>query len=718
LTATQHSAGGLQLYPLELHRFEGPLLGNQGGDNLSAGRVAELALREWNAYLRTDSDVHKGNFLAHISWLWNSEVRKSHNLGVWPTQGPSHGASQCVKHLSAGVQATIGSALLRAHALVGDDKYRAGARRALGALEIEILDGGVGSMVGSDGYFLEDVAVYPAAHNLSGCLLGLLALHDYFMLYKDRIVGDVIERSTRTLHSLLGLYDVGYWTRMDLLGKRLASTDEHSLHATAVRALATYSGCDHCAKLADHWAGYQRRQCCNARRMLAGVASYSHRTLLRRAVRSLLPADGTTSPTHRARVCIALPAFPVAGGTRAIVTAMSEVMANDWDITYLTNRVGDNPTDLKIERFGGRLSTPWQFPGVWFHAVAGSRKLNRLIRRGNRFSLMLPQDGSYTAFFASIVGKMYGARVVSVEHGTVMFPYSPVYRAERLADLRKLSAITRIGAQLRLALYWPSLHFMARVAARFTDQFLVAGDEIEETYRERLGVHPSRIVRFNPSIDTKLFRRLDLREREVERGRIGLASDDLVILMNGRLAPAKGLDIALAAIAEVRRDLPRELQNRLRLLVAGDGPLRAEVEATMRTNGLLTIGRMLGEATPGQAALLLGVSDIFLYTSLRGTNTSLAVLEAMAAGCAVVASEEPRSHANLLAAGRGISTLPGDVTAVTAALLHLIQDSGAREDMGNLARDYVIRQYGELSLKRALLRATFYSPNSTPRLPP
>jgi glycosyltransferase involved in cell wall biosynthesis len=333
-----------------------------------------------------------------------------------------------------------------------------------------------------------------------------------------------------------------------------------------------------------------------------------------------------------------------------------------------------------------------------------------LVRHGNSFNLILPQDGSYTAFFSALVGKAYGARIVSVEHGTVMFPYSRLYREEQLARRHSQMGIRRVAFRLRLALYWPSLHFMARVAARLTDQFLVAGDEIEETYRRGLGVHPSRVVRFNPSIDTELFMPLPPTARDRERARAGIASTDLIIVMNGRLAPEKGLDIALTAVAHVREALPAGLRGRMRLLVSGDGPARREVEAMMRSNGLDAIGQLLGEAKPSQVANLLGMSDVFLYTSLRGTNTSLAVLEAMAAGCAVVASEQPRSHARLLAEGRGISTPPDNLSVVISGLLRVLQDPDMRADMGRLARDYVIRCYGRQSLRRALLRATFYSP--------
>jgi glycosyltransferase involved in cell wall biosynthesis len=711
LNGLDRSVGGMPLYHLDADRFESTASEIPGLEEHHPEKVAQLALSQWNVFLKTGAEVARRQFTDHVSWLLRAEKRINPDLSVWPVATQARGPDAPTQHLSAGAQGRVGSVLLRSYLLIGVEAHLATARRALRGLEIEILDGGVGSVVGKEGFFLEDVAVYPAAHNLSGFLVGLLGLHEYFKLSKDQGVGDVIERVTSTFHSLVGLYDSSFWTRADLLTRRLATNKEHSFHITALKAMAMYSCCEHCAKLADDWAAYRGRLTCHVRRHLAETVTRGRRGLVRTAGRLVLSArDRTVVPANRDLVCIALPGFPLAGGTRAIVNAMASAMSNEWDVVYLTNSVGQNPDGLRIEKFGGAVSTPWQFPTVWFYAAAGLVRLAGLVRRGDRFRLILPQDGSYTAFFSGIVGKAYGARIVSVEHGTVMLPYSRIYRTERVAQAKTQVGIRRLAYRFRLALYWPSLHFMARAATRLTDQFLVAGDEIEETYSKQLGVHPSRIVRFNPAIDTAAFAPLTSVARGRERARVGIATDDLVIVMNGRLAPEKGLDIALAAVARARAALPLDLRSRLRMVVAGDGPLRAEVEAIMRESGLDSISLLWGEAEPGQVAILLGIADIFLYTSLRGTNTSLSVLEAMAAGCAVVASDQPRSHAKLLADGRGVSTHPGDLGEVTAALVSILQDGDMRKDMGKLAREYVTRQYSLVALKRALLRATNFSP--------
>ena len=714
LTTSDRSTRGLPYYPVDLYV---PASGGGPAPTLAETdprQIAYLALGRWNAYLRAGHKSDRQRFLDYVSSLINAERRPSNDFSVWPT--PTGSAEGSAKSLSAGTQGAVASALLRAHLLLNDATYRQTARRALQALETEILDGGVGSVIGADGFFFEDLAVYPAPHILSGFLVGLIGLYEYVGLFSDPTIDEVIQRSMSTLHSLMGLYDTGYWSRVDLLEKGLATTDEHRFHVALLRALAGCAGCDRCAKLADRWATYQERRSCRVRRALAVSVSASRRALARATRRLMFPPDRSSwSTTNRHAVCIVLPAFPVAGGTRAIVTSITNVMADVWNVAFLTHVVGPHRGDFRIEQFGTRISSPWQFPNVWFYAWAGLRRLASLVRRGNRFRLILPQDGSYTAVFAAIVGKASGARVVSVEHGTLLFPFSSAYRAEMLASLQTRNPILRLALKTRLAMYWPSLQFMERLAARLTDQFLVQGDEIEQIYCQRLGVHPSQIVRFLPAIDTEFFKPLEHNVRNRERARFGFAAKDLLLIINGRLSPEKGLDVAVKGIAAALAVLPRHLRDRVRLGISGSGPSHSELEGLIQSHQLDGITSLLGEAHPETVAILLGIADVYLYTSVRGANTAVSVLEAMAAGCAVVASDRPQSHTKLLAGGRGIAIPAGDVQAIKSALTQVLQDPHWRADMGQAARSYIRDHYSPHSLRRALLRATYYPVAFKPR---
>jgi glycosyltransferase involved in cell wall biosynthesis len=88
----------------------------------------------------------------------------------------------------------------------------------------------------------------------------------------------------------------------------------------------------------------------------------------------------------------------------------------------------------------------------------------------------------------------------------------------------------------------------------------------------------------------------------------------------------------------------------------------------------------------------------------------MAVLEAMAAGCAIVASTSPQSNAKLLANGRGIAITPGDAQAIGTALIRLCNDLEICQHMGQLARAYIATYHSAEMLKRTLSRISFFVP--------
>ncbi len=171
----------------------------------------------------------------------------------------------------------------------------------------------------------------------------------------------------------------------------------------------------------------------------------------------------------------------------------------------------------------------------------------------------------------------------------------------------------------------------------------------------------------------------------------------------------------MSGIASMLAGLPPTQRASVRVIIAGDGPLRAQVEADRARYGIESECLLWGEAKPDDVVHLLGLSDVFLYTGIRGTNYSMAILEAMAAGCAVVASIEPRSNALLLAGDRGIPIVVRDASAVANALRRLVTDPLLCQRMGQAAREYVATNHSALALKRCLQRATYWSPSCPPQ---
>lgn len=671
--------------------------------------IAQDALANWNAYIACGNHEYRQRFLAQADWLLDRAVLLSNGVAGWPISWYIGGiARPCLSALAQGNAIAV---LVRAYRVTGKDAFLQTAQQAVRAFALDILDGGVSASIGDDGMFFEEVAIYPAAHALNTHILALFGLYDYLALTHDDKVELLIQRGINTLHMLLDEFDTGYWTRCDLLHRDLASRFTHSSHVALIQALASYSGCEHCAALAARWAGYQHHPGCRLRYLLISSTRILYERVLKtRLRRSFFGRAAENSQTPSGRVCVPITAFPIAGGMRSVLAGVAQTMGNQWQPVYLTYHKGQAAEGLEIETFGGqKITAPWQFPFVWLYCLAGGIKLFTLLRHDPGYDLILPQDGIFTGTFAGLVGKMAGVRVVCMDHGNVTLLDNPAYRNEIIRHMQADAWYRQIIARLRLALYYPSLRLLARIATCCADQFLIAGDEVEAVYRERFGIHPHRIVRYAYMLDATRFTPPDKECRAKMREEQGIAEDARVIVLINRLAPEKGLEIAIAAIDQALVILSTDVRARVRVIIAGDGPLRFQLQADIRQHGLDSVCTLWGEALPSDVVTLLAIADIFLYCGTRGTNYSMAILEAMAASCAVIASTRPLSNAKLLAEGRGIAVPTEDVKQTCEALVRLLNDPELCRQMGSLARDYVVTEHSAEKMQRALLRATYWT---------
>ena len=152
--------------------------------------------------------------------------------------------------------------------------------------------------------------------------------------------------------------------------------------------------------------------------------------------------------------------------------------------------------------------------------------------------------------------------------------------------------------------------------------------------------------------------------------------------------------------------LASNVHHRVSVIIAGDGPLREQLVISIHRHEVQRNCSLWGDVAVQEVPSLLAISDIFLYTSVRGACFPMAVLEAMASACAVIASTQPASNATLLAEGRGIAVPAADIAQTSEALVRLISDFKTRERMGRLAREYVMTYHSPDSFRRTLIRAT------------
>jgi glycosyltransferase involved in cell wall biosynthesis len=168
-------------------------------------------------------------------------------------------------------------------------------------------------------------------------------------------------------------------------------------------------------------------------------------------------------------------------------------------------------------------------------------------------------------------------------------------------------------------------------------------------------------------------RPVDATEKAAARARLSIPADAIVAAFVGALDEVKD---PLTAARAAR-------QAGICLLLAGDGPLRAEVEAA---GGAARVLGRLDDVRPALAA-----ADFFVLPSRR-EGLSFALLEAMALGLAPVVSDAPGNPEAIGSAG--IVAPRGDVAGFAAAFARLRDDAGRRAALGAQARERALQSFG------------------------
>jgi glycosyltransferase involved in cell wall biosynthesis len=161
--------------------------------------------------------------------------------------------------------------------------------------------------------------------------------------------------------------------------------------------------------------------------------------------------------------------------------------------------------------------------------------------------------------------------------------------------------------------------------------------------------------------------------------RNGFQLDGQVLAFAGWLGLQKALGIALEAVAAVPD---------VTLVIAGDGPDRAALERQARELGLETRVRFLGSVSREQVLRLFRAADASVLSS-AWENFPHTVVEALAAGCPVIATAVGGVPEVIREGENGLLVPANDVPALAAAIRRLFDDEELRRRLAQAAPESV-----------------------------
>jgi len=169
------------------------------------------------------------------------------------------------------------------------------------------------------------------------------------------------------------------------------------------------------------------------------------------------------------------------------------------------------------------------------------------------------------------------------------------------------------------------------------------------------------------------------------RRELGLAADGELVGFVGRLSPEKNPALFVQMASHVHGERPD-----VHFVLVGDGPLAPELRALAHALGLEHCLHFAGVRQDMRS--VYGELDVMAMTS-DSEAMPLALIEAMACGVAVVASQVGGVPELVRAGQTGLLAPPGDARAFANAVLGLLQEPGRRASIGGVAREWIAARF-------------------------
>ena len=228
--------------------------------------------------------------------------------------------------------------------------------------------------------------------------------------------------------------------------------------------------------------------------------------------------------------------------------------------------------------------------------------------------------------------------------------------------------------------YWartPLRRWRVRVAMRRAAAIASVWPGAARHLSQHFGVPARKIVVIPNGRPPERYGPPDARQRQAARARLIQEPSGPIAICLGALSPEKRVDLAIEAVAELTD---------IHLVVAGDGPERARLEALARR---IAPGRVEFCGSVADSAEVLAAADVLVLAS-ETEGLPGVLVEAGMVGVPVVATAVGGVPEVVIPGRTGVLVPPGDALAIQKGITEAL---ASRERYGQAARDHCLRNF-------------------------
>lgn len=228
---------------------------------------------------------------------------------------------------------------------------------------------------------------------------------------------------------------------------------------------------------------------------------------------------------------------------------------------------------------------------------------------------------------------------------------------------------------------------LRRMYRPFVQQYLAVSRDLEDYLIREVGLPRQRISQIYNGVDSVKF--APSRPRQAIPGCPFTGSNHWLVGTVGRMQAIKAQTLLAQAFIRVLELFPA-LNGRMRLVMVGEGPLRAESQALLDAAGVGHLAWLPGERT--DVSKVMQGLDCFVLPSLS-EGTSNTILEAMSCGLPVIATDVGGNRDLVLAGRTGVLIPAADVEAMANSIAHLAVHADRATGMGREGRSIVEQSF-------------------------